>query len=104
MRFKDWLVKTEAHPSGGVPSTVGGAEDFPGQNLNTNLPVRSKYSTSDGGSGTPADAADGMKKPEATFGFRSPQDKNAARERRTQWIDKNRRRAGFVTVPTDTIY
>jgi hypothetical protein len=104
MGFKDWLIQMESWPSGGVPATNGGVEDFPGQNLNTSLPVRSKYSTQDGSAKTTPDAADGRVKPDTTFGFRSPEDKNAAQERRSQWIDKNRRRARFVTVPSDTIY
>jgi hypothetical protein len=104
MRFKDWILRTENWSSGNLPYTNGGVEDYPGQNLNTNMPVQSKYSTQDGCDKKVLDATDSKKKPDEAFGFISNQDKNMSRERSSQWIDKNRRRARFVTIPSDTIY
>jgi hypothetical protein len=92
MRFKEWYV-----------ATVGGGEDYPGQNLNTNMPVRSRYATQDGAGSTPLDAADGARKPEKTFGFGVTTDQKSAKERRRAWIDKGMRGNRFVTIPSDTV-
>lgn len=102
MRFKQWL---HAEAEGAATTMMhGGIQDVPGAQLNLNLPVRSKISTKDGSDAEPPDAADEARPPEQTFGFRSPSDRNASRERAAQWIDKGRRRARFVTIPPDTIY
>ncbi len=105
MRFKEWFLKSEA--IGGAATSImhGGIQDLPTSRLNINLPVQSKISCKDGSDKVPPDAADAKRRPDDVFGFRSPEDRNRAKERASQWIDMNRRRVGrFVTVPPDTIY
>jgi hypothetical protein len=101
MRFKEWLESI-----GGAATSImhGGLQDLPGSRLNINLPVRSKISTKDGCDKAEPDAADGKMKPDAVFGFRSPEDRNASAERAARWIDKNRKRVHTTRIPPDTIY
>jgi hypothetical protein len=104
MRFKDWFHKEEY---GGIASgemLQGGRSDLPAARLNTNMPVQSKLSCKDGSDKPEPDAYDDKVKPDQLFHFRSPADKNATRERQSQWIDRSRRKARFVSVPPDTIY
>lgn len=75
MKFKKWFLHIETYPT-------GGEEDYPGQNLNSNLPVQSKYATKNGSSKISLDAADKLKKPDKIFGFYPPQDLNKSQERR----------------------
>ena len=96
MRFRDWFLSEDVYDGGNL-------QNFPGQNLNTGLPVASKISTKDGSDKIRPDAADGQKNPDAVFGFRSPMDKNRTRERRPNWIDTDRRRAPVSSAPPETI-
>lgn len=105
MRFKQWLLQSES--SGGAATSImhGGLQDNPYATLNMNLPVQSKIMTKDGSDKVPDDPFEmgDWKKPDKLFKL-SPTDKLRSRERPSQWIDKSRRRARFVTVPPDTIY
>jgi hypothetical protein len=82
----------------------GGLQDMPTARLNLNLPVQSKISTKDGSSKTPLDHADGLKKPDDVFGFKSPEDKIRTRERHAQYIDRNRKMVPMTRIPPDIIY
>lgn len=68
MKFKNWL-KSE---SLGSPILNGGIDMAPGENLNTSLPVRSKYVANDTYERHPSN-----KKPEKSFGFDSNDNKSA---------------------------
>ncbi len=101
MRFKQWLEFQNGTTS---LSAQSGVQNFPGANLNTNLPVRSKISCKDGSDEQPLDSADKGPSPDNLFGFKSPTDKNAANKRKTDWINKNSRRALVTTIPPDITY
>jgi hypothetical protein len=101
MGFKAWLES-----NGGAATSImhGGLQDMPGERLNMNLPVASKISTKDGSDKIQPDDADGLKKPDSIFGFRSPQDKKRTIERGSKYIDMNKKRVPMERIPPDTIY
>lgn len=78
MRFKDWINSESVV---GTSVLHGGIGEAPNQNLNVNMPVRSKISTNDGS--TPKDTALVNIKPEKLFGFRSKDRKPKERESMT---------------------
>jgi hypothetical protein len=64
VKFKDWLQKESTVGTGVLHGGIGEA---PNQNLNVNMPVRSKISTSDGENSKDSDSK--TIKPEILFGF-----------------------------------
>lgn len=84
MKFKDWLNNESTV---GTAVLHGGIGEAPNQNLNVNMPVRSRFSTSDGQTRQKDDVT--MKKPEFTFGFSSKDRKN--KERKSMTIDRKDR-------------
>lgn len=76
VRFKDWL-----HGESTVGTAVlnGGIGEAPNQNLNVNMPVRSKISTSDGES--TLDHEKFKNPPEQVFGFKNKKDRINKKDR-----------------------
>jgi len=60
----------------------GGIGEAPGENINSNMPVRSRFSTMDAGSQNDLDL-----NPDRTFGFRK-EDKKDKKTRRSQFTGK----------------
>ena len=85
MKFKDWLNNESTV---GTAVLHGGIGEAPNQNLNVNMPVRSRFSTSDG-QVRQADDDLPKKKPEYVFGFSSKDRKN--KERKSMTIDRKDR-------------
>jgi hypothetical protein len=83
VKFKDWL-KYESVV--GTAVLNGGIGEAPNQNLNVNMPVRSKISTNDG---APPHDDSPKAKPEVLFGFKGKDRK--AKERESMLIDKKDR-------------
>lgn len=94
MKFKQWLQEI------GTPLAHGGIQDFPGEELNTNLPVQSKLSTKDGSSkltnGPDANA-------DRAFGFKS-RDKKGSPESRAKIIHRDKRGIPMERIPPDIVY
>lgn len=104
MTFKDWIISERAVASGqsagGPEATVshaaryrematamhGGIQGLPGSNINNNMPVRSKISSTDQVKEPP----DMEETPEKMFGFKQWLDKKRARESGQKDIHKKR--------------
>lgn len=100
MTFKQWFENNGATTS----LMHGGIQDLPGERLNTNYPVQSKYATKDGSSKVGFDVADGKTAPDKKFGFTSREDKIKSIERKSKYIDKDRKSIPMEIIPPDIIY
>lgn len=105
MRFKDWFQLEYSGGTAVADMLSGGRTELPVANNNANLTgVQSKYVTKDGSDKLQPDGFAGKIKPDNLFHFKTRRDKNDTKERRSQWIDKNGKRAQFSKIPPDTIY
>jgi hypothetical protein len=82
MKFKDWLTEET-----GTSMTYGGATIPALIGTNSNMPVRSKYVTMDGGGKDRTN----MPNPDKSFGFKTPNQKKQSRESQPNIIDKGRK-------------
>lgn len=105
---KAWRKKYEAYMAeyGGAATSGmhGGIQNIPGEFLNTNLPVRSKISTSDGVPSNYPPTGKKIKDPDKSFGFKTRKSKKDSKERRSKTIDKKGRRVPITSIPPDVVY
>ena len=87
MKFKDWL---NSESIVGTSVLNGGIGEAPNDGINTNLPVRSRFSTVDGT--TPKNDENALKeKPEMVFGFKTTKDRKDSKNRISNTIDIGKR-------------
>lgn len=87
VKFKEWLRLESVV---GTAVLNGGIGEAPNQNLNVNMPVRSKISTNDGTS-PQGNKEELEKSPEEIFGFKYSKDRKQSKERKSMTQDIGKR-------------